>query len=539
MLTGVGESQTVRSAVFDVCRHYGLTTWFGNPGSTEIPLLADLPDDIRYVLGLHENAVVAAAAGFAIGTESAALVSLHTTAGLGNAVSAIATARVNRAPLVVLVGQQDRRHLLAEPFLTGRLGSLAGDYVLDVLNPPRPQDVPTCIAQARHTAIAGRGPVVVIVPMGDWDEPMDATVCTAPSYVASSSGVSAGDVERAVEVLSDARAPALITGAGADSADTWAALVSLADRLDCPVFHEPFTSRAGFPQDSPRFAGFLPAGRAALRERLAPYDVVLVVGAAMLRQYHFESGPLVAEGTRVVVVSDDPAEVRRSPADVGVIAPPASAVAAIDAGLSAGSATPGRPSPTGIADRLRLRLRADGSALTPELLFGQLATRVAAGTVIVEESPSSRDALQLLVPTREPGGFLSAAMGGLGFGVPAAIGLRMARPDRPVLAVIGDGSSIYCIQALWTAVRYDVGVVFFVMENGHYLVMERLTERRGKAPWPSLSGVSVAGLARGFGVPTVEVRTPEEVTALLDDVIPGLADRNEPLLVSVALAASS
>jgi benzoylformate decarboxylase len=224
---------------------------------------------------------------------------------------------------------------------------------------------------------------------------------------------------------------------------------------------------------------------------------------------------------------------------VGVIAPPASAVAAIDAGLSAGSATPGRPSPTGIADRLRLRLRADGSALTPELLFGQLATRVAAGTVIVEESPSSRDALQLLVPTREPGGFLSAAMGGLGFGVPAAIGLRMARPDRPVLAVIGDGSSIYCIQALWTAVRYDVGVVFFVMENGHYLVMERLTERRGKAPWPSLSGVSVAGLARGFGVPTVEVRTPEEVTALLDDVIPGLADRNEPLLVSVALAASS
>jgi benzoylformate decarboxylase len=538
VLPGAGESQTVRSAVFEVCREQGLTTWFGNPGSTEIPLLADLPDDIRYILGLHENAVVAAAAGFALGTESPAMVSLHTTAGLGNAVAAIATARVNRAPLVVLVGQQDRRHVLAEPFLTGRLASLAGDYVLDVLDPPRPQDVPTCIVQARHAAVAGRGPVLVIVPMGDWDEPMDATTCSAPSYVASSTGVSASDVERAVAVLAGARAPALITGAGADSADTWAALVSLADRLDCPVFHEPFTARAGFPQDSPRFAGFLPAGRAALRDRLAPYDVVVVVGAAMLRQYHYEPGPLVAEGTRVVVISEDPAEVRRSPVDVGVIAPLAAAVAAIDAALAPAKTAADRPSPVGIADELRERLRADGSVLTPELLFGQLAARVSANTVVVEESPSSRDALQLLVPTREPGGFLSAAMGGLGFGIPAAIGLRMARPDRPVLAVIGDGSSIYCIQALWTAVRYGVGVVFFVMDNGHYLVMERLTALRGKAPWPSLNGVSVAAVARGFGMPTVEIRTPEESAALLDDVIPGLADRSEPLLVSVGLAAS-
>jgi benzoylformate decarboxylase len=140
-----------------------------------------------------------------------------------------------------------------------------------------------------------------------------------------------------------------------------------------------------------------------------------------------------------------------------------------------------------------------------------------------------------MVPTRTPLGFLSAAMGGLGFGIPAAIGVRMAQPARPVIAVIGDGSSIYCIQALWTAARYGVGVVFFVMDNAHYLVMERLTAARGKAPWPPLTGVSIDGLATAFGVPAVSVATPASLTELLDSVIPGLRDRQEPLVVNVEL----
>jgi benzoylformate decarboxylase len=142
-----------------------------------------------------------------------------------------------------------------------------------------------------------------------------------------------------------------------------------------------------------------------------------------------------------------------------------------------------------------------------------------------------------MVPTRQPLGFLSAAMGGLGFGIPAAIGVRMAQPDRPVIAVIGDGSSVYCIQALWTAATYGVGVVFFVMDNAHYLVMERLTARRGKAPWPSLVNVSVDTVATGFGVAAINVSTPEQMTAVLDDVVPGLRTRSEPLLINVELEA--
>ena len=530
---------SVREATFVVARQHGMTTWFGNPGSTEIPMLADLPDDMRYVLALHENAAVGAAAGYAIASDRPAMVSLHTTAGLGNAVNSVATARGNRAPLVVLVGQQDRRHLLAEPFLTGELAGLAGDYPLEVFQPPRPQDVPGCVAQATHTAAAGRGPVIVIVPMSDWDEQTDEPAVPAPLVSGRASGVGPGDLTEIAALLGRVGAPVLVTGAGADSAGTWDALVRLADLLDCPVFQEPFTARAGFPQDNPRFAGFLPAGRAALRAALAPYDAVVVVGAAMLRQYLYEPGPLFEPGTRTAVISEDIAEVRRSPVDVGLVAPLAAAVAALAGAVTPAPGRPGRPSPVGQADRLREQFAARASGMTPETLFTELAARADPDTVVVEESPSSREALQLLVPARRPLGFLSAAMGGLGFGIPAAIGIRMARPDRPVLGVIGDGSSIYCVQALWTAAHYGVGVVIFVMGNARYLVMDRQAARRGKIPWPSLEGVRVDRLAEALGVPSVRVSAVEHLVEVLNEVMPGLRERDQPLVVEVRLDAAS
>ncbi|MGZ8634162.1 MAG: thiamine pyrophosphate-binding protein, partial [Solirubrobacteraceae bacterium] len=162
---------TVRDATFDVLRRLGLTTIFSNPGSTEVSFLAGLPHDLRFVLALHEGSVVGMATGFAIGRGEPAFALLHTTAGLGNAVSALATARVNRAPLVVMVGQQDRRHLAQEPFLAGRLDGMAGEYPVSVEQPVRAQDVPGALVRAHHAAVSGRGPALVIVPMDDWHAP--------------------------------------------------------------------------------------------------------------------------------------------------------------------------------------------------------------------------------------------------------------------------------------------------------------------------------------------------------------------------------
>ena len=527
--------RTVRDAALDVARRRGLTTWFGNPGSTEIPLLAGLPADIRYVLALHEAAAAGMACGYALGTGRPALVSLHTAAGLGHAVATLATARTNRIPLVVVVGQQDRRHLLAEPFLAGRLDGLAGSYPLEVFQPPRAQDVPGCLAQAWHAAALGQGPAIVIVPMGDWDEPAGDEPVPAPLTSRRPTGVAQSDVTDIAELLAHSTSPALVTGPGAASDQAWSALAALADRLDCPVYQETFlTARPGFPQDHPRFAGFLPAGRAALRAALAPHDAVLVAGAALLRQYHYEPGPLVEPGTRVAVISADPAEVQRSPADIGLVAPVAAAVAALTA------AVPGRAGPDAstsgppaalAAQRARAQRRA-AAGLTPEAVFAALAPVLPADAIVVEECPSSREALQLMLPARQPLGYLGLAMGGLGFGMPAAIGLRMARPGRPVVAIIGDGSAAYCYQSLWTAARQNVGVPFIILENGRYQVMDDLTAARGTIPWSGLDGLSADKIAEAQGVRAIRVTTPAQLPDAVAEIV---AIQDHPVLISVAL----
>src|ERR1700761_5265697 len=183
---------TVRDAAFEVMRRHGLTTIFGNPGSTEIAFLCDLPSDIEFVLGLHEGSVVGMATGYALARGEPAFVNLHTAAGLGNAINAIANARDCRAPLVIVVGQQDRRHLAFEPFLTGRaLELLAGEYPVWRQLPARAQDVPGAIARAYHEAMAARGPALVVVPMGDWLEPADELAAGSPARVLRPHSVSA------------------------------------------------------------------------------------------------------------------------------------------------------------------------------------------------------------------------------------------------------------------------------------------------------------------------------------------------------------
>lgn len=542
--------QTVREATFDVATKLGLTTWYGNPGSTEIPLLADLPSHLTYILGLHEHAVVAMATGHALAEERPVMVSVHTTAGLGNAVSALATARVNRAPLVVLVGQQDRRHIALEPFLTGHLESLAGEYPVSVQLPLRAQDVPGAVARARYEAAYYRGPAIVIVPMDDWHQPMDDTVLPAPAEMIQASGVTRHDLQPMVTLLEAAQAPVLVTGAGSDGSASWNGVVALADRLGCPVWQEPFTARAGFPQDHPRFAGFLPSGRAALRQQLSRHDLVLVIGAGVLKQYHYEPGPLFVEGTVVAVITEDPGEAVRSPARLAMVAGLGPACRSL-AGLLAQRGTPDRgarvttppgrtdlspcfgvPGENGDGDRVP---DASMMRVTPAAVLAALAERLDPATAVVEEAPSSRDCLQSTLRARHPLGYLSAAMGGLGFALGAATGIKLADPQRPVLAVVGDGSAIYGIQALWSAAHYGAGVLFVVLDNGSYSIMNRLAARQGGHPWPNFEEVKVDGLARALGCSAVEVTTVTALVDVLDEVVPTLAHRRDPLLVNVVL----
>ncbi len=524
---------TVRDATFELLRERGLTTIFGNPGSTEVPFLTDLPDDLRFVLGLHEGSVVGLATGWAIGRREPALTLLHTTAGLGNAVGALATARVNRAPLVVLVGQQDRRHLAFEPFLAGRLRGLGGEYVVWVDEPVRAQDVPGAIGRAAHEAETQRGPALVVVPMDDWGEPADEDrEDAAPARVVRAAAADPAAVEQLTRFLDGARAPALVVGAGADDAETWEALVGLAERLVAPVFQESFGARAGFPQDHRLFAGVLPADRPRLRERLAPYDAILVVGAPAFRQSPYAPGRFTEPGTRIAVVGDNADEVQRSPAELAVLAPPASMCRALAERLPQRNVTPPEPyRPPPAPDP-----PAAGEPLLAGHVLAALAERLPEEAVVVEEAPVDRPELHDRLLARRPLGFLSAAMGGLGFALAGATGVRMALPDRPVVAVVGDGSALYGIQALWSASHYGVGPLFVILSNGGYAIMDRLAERQGgHGAWPAID-VDIAGLARAQGCDAQRITEHGELVQTLDEVIPTLTHREQPLLLDVVIA---
>ena len=498
-----------------------------------MPFLAGLPDDLRFVLALHEGSVVGLATGFALGRREPALAILHTTAGLGNAVGALATARVNRAPLVVVVGQQDRRHLVFEPFLTGRLEGLAGDYPVWVDQPVRAQDVPGAIERAYHEAATGRGPALVIVPMDDWgalvdDEREDA----AAGRVVRATAADPGAVDELVAFLAGASAPALVVGAGADAPETWAALVELAERLSAPVFQESFGARAGFPQDHRLFVGVLPADRPRLREKLAPHDAILVVGAPVFRQSPYAPGRFTERNARIAVIGDDADEVHRSPVELAVLAAPAPVCRELARRLPAREAAPPepyRPPPAPEPPE-------PGEPIRAGHVLAALAERLPREAVVVEEAPVDRPELHERLLAREPLGFLSAAMGGLGFALAGATGVRMALPDRPVVAVVGDGSAMYGIQALWSAAYYGVGVLFVILSNGGYAIMDRLAEREGStAPWPSFH-VDIAGLARAQGCTAHRISEYDELLRTLDEVVPDLAARQEPLLLDVEIA---
>lgn len=523
---------TVRDAVFDVLIQHGVDRIFANPGSTEVDLLTDLPEGLEFVLALHEGSVLGMATGHAIAADAPALALLHTTAGYGNAVGGLATARANRAPVVLLVGQQDRRHLAANPFLVGRLSTLAGDYPVLVEEPARAGDVPGAISRALHAATVHRGPAVVIIPMNDWHEPADDVRPPAARRLAISSAVDPDLVAELAAIVDAADNPTLVLGPLADDEATWVAVAEIARTLDAPVWQSPYSYRMGFDQTSPLFAGHLPPAREQLRNALAPHDVVLVLGAHAFRQYLFDDGDLVGPDTRVLVVTDDAEEAIGSDAELAVLAPVPAVAAELAKRVTVRTPVerPARNVPAPLVP-------VDGEPITPDQVFQAFAERLPAESTYFEESPSNRRQLLAQLPVRAPMGFLTAAMGGLGFAVPGAVGVKMARPERPVVAIVGDGASLYNVQALWSAQKYDVGVLFVVMSNGGYRVMDRLAHNAGATPpWPGFEEISLTTLASGFGCPARRIETLPELLAVLDEVVPGLGERTTPLVLDIAVS---
>lgn len=500
---------SVREVTFALLRELGLTTVFGNPGSTEMPMLQDFPEDFTYVLGLQEGAVLSMADGYAKGTGRATLVNLHTAPGLGNAMGAMVTAFHGRAPLVVTAGQQDRRQLASEPFLSGRLVELAAPYVKWANEPTRAEDVPAALERAYHTALqAPCGPVFLSLPMDDWEARVTSRPAREVSY---RSAPDPAALRRVADLLRGAQHPAIVAGADHDRAGEGGDLVALAERLGAAVWAEPFAGEASFPQAHPLFQGHLAPAQRPLAEQLAPYDVVLVVGAPVFAYYPYVPGPTVEPGTRVVQITADPAEAARALTGMSVVG---------DVGLGLEwlltelpEVARAAPSPPQAPPAPR-----PAHPLPVAWVLHELAQRMPDGTILVEEAPSTKGDLHEQVKIGRAGTYFTTASGGLGYAVPAAVGLKLAQPETPVVCVVGEGSAMYTPQAMWTAARHGAAVCFVVLNNSHYGILKSFGQLLETAGVPGLNvpGLDVLAVARGFGCGGERVERAEELSAALE-----------------------
>ncbi|EMH2984599.1 benzoylformate decarboxylase, partial [Burkholderia multivorans] len=309
---------TVRDAVIHLFRQFGIDRVFGNPGSTELPMFRDFPDDFRYVLGLQEAVVVGIADGYAQASGNAAVVNLHSAAGVGNAMGNLFTAYKNRTPLIVTAGQQARAILPFEPFLgAAQATELPKPYVKWSIEPARAQDVPAAIARAYRIAMQEpRGPVFVSIPVDDWDQPAELLPARDVSQVVRPDPDA---LARLGDALDAAQRPAFVVGAALDRAGAWDEAVRLAERHRARVYVAPMSGRCSFPEDHPQFAGFLPAIREQIVARLDGHDLVFAFGAPAFT-YHIEGfGPHVPPGATLVQLVDDPGTAAWTPQGDAVV----------------------------------------------------------------------------------------------------------------------------------------------------------------------------------------------------------------------------
>jgi benzoylformate decarboxylase len=517
---------TVREATFDFLRERGMTVVFGNPGSTELPFLEQFPDDFRYVLGLHEGVAVGMADGYAQATGRPALVNLHTAPGVGNAMGAIFTAQANKAPLVITAGQQARSLMTLQALLTNRdAARMPHPLVKWSYEPPRAEDVPHAIARATHTAsLPPRGPVFVSIPMDDWRAEVDADA-VAHQTSRTVEGRAAADPERTRDLarrLAAASNPVLVTGPDVDASGAWDAAVAIAERARLPVWAAPATGggRIGFPEDHPHFRGVLPPAVGPVSETLAGHDLIVVAGSQVFAYYPNLPGPLLPEGAALVAITSDPDEAARAPMGDAIVADVRLTLEALLAELEPSERAAPEPRPPAAPPE-------DADPMSPAAAIAALADVFPDDGIVVPESPATTFAVRDRLRLSRPGSYYFTAGGGLGFGLPASIGVQMAQPDRPVICVLGEGSAQYAIQGFWTAAAYRVPVTFLVLRNEEYAILKWFgqIEQVAGAPGLDLPALEVASVADGYGVQSTRVADREALTEALRDAIAAGAPR--------------
>ena len=522
--------------VMEILVDEGVDRVFGNPGTTELPLVDELVGEqrLRYVLGLHEGPLVSMADGYARATGRTSFVNLHVAAGTANGLIGMLNALRSRTPMVVLAGQQDSRHLIQDPMLSGDLVGLATAASKWAVEARRSDEVPTLLRRAFRVAnTPPYGPVFVSVPMDLFEEEV---ADNPPPGTRLEPANPVFNLDAAVKLLLSGRRPAVVAGDGVGRGSAVPELVRLAESLGATVYHAPMNDRLDFPMDHPSYAGMLVPENDRIRERLDGHDVVLLAGVRAFVPHHYSPEPAVGPDTRLVQVDDDPAVVGRNyPAEVGLVGDVRTILAALgDAVAATGEARPlldvGRVPPAVPA--------AGGMLLPPRLAASTVAAHLPADAVLVEEAITTGLLLREHLTLSEPGSFQHTVGGGLGWGIGAAVGTALGRPGRRVVAALGDGCAMFGVQGLWTAAQLGVPVTFVVFSNGEYRTLKQtLSKMRGansdgfvgmdfgrpRVDWPALAG--------SFGVAGVRAESAADLAVLLDQ----RTAEDPPLLVEVPI----
>jgi len=529
-----------KRAFLDLLKQEGVKVMFGNPGTTELPLMDAfaVENDIRYILGLQEAALMAMADGYAQASGGLAVLNLHVAPGLGNAMGMLYDAAKANAPVLVTAGQQDLEYVVAEPVLTADLPTLARPFVKWAAEVHRVEDLPVYVHRAVKTALAPpTGPVFLALPGDILKNDADIDMLE-PTRVAPRIRGDADAVAAAADLLAKAERPVIIAGDAVAQSRAHKELVALAEAIAAPVYVEFIPSTASFPASHPLYRGMMTRTQAGVRDVLDKHDLVFSVGADLFTWSLPSNIKPWPDGLPLIHLDTDPWQIGKTyPAQVAILGDPkatlpditaalnarmtASAKAAASARLKAATETIKKDLE---AFRAKARAMASKTPVQPLALLEAIGAMLPKDAVVIEEVLSSAPGIRMLINSNDEQSFFGLRGGGIGWGLPAAIGAKIALPDRPVVALIGDGSAMYTIQALWTAAHYRVPVIWVIFNNSSYRILKQrlvmlrgLAEQADKFVGMELTDppIDFIGLAHSLGVEAQRAKTVKETTDLI------------------------
>ncbi len=529
-----------KTALLELLKQEGVRVMFGNPGTTELPLMDALAvePELRYVLALQEAPAMAMADGYAQASGGLAVVNLHVAPGLGNALGMLYDAQKAGAPVLVTAGQHDQSFAITEPILWGDLPRIAQPFVKWAHEVRRLEDLPRAVHRAATTALAPpTGPVFLSLPVDVLNASGDIEL-GAPTRVAAGLRGDAGAIRAAAALLARAERPIVLAGDAVAQSHALAELVALAELLGAPVYDEGVASRAMFPSSHPLYRGGFARLTAVIRSILQGHDLLVSVGADLFTLSLPGDVEALPEGMPIVHLDNDPWQLGKNyPATAAILGDPKATLPELVTELRAAMTERehervvrrlAAARAEGAESLARLRATAEAASgrtpIQPLALMHAIARVLPEDVTVIDETISSGAGLRRLLRSDDVRSFFGLRGGGIGWGLPAAIGVKLALPERPVVALIGDGSALYTIQGLWTAAHERLTVIFVVINNGSYRILKQRTNamKAFAAQTDRYVGmdldnprVDFVTVARGFGVAAQRARTIAEVRDML------------------------